>query len=144
VIQRNLKEVGIETRLVVQDFGAHLDAVQNGRHDLCLLGWVGDNGDPDNFLYVLLDRDNAVPPLARNVAFYRNAELHGLLVYARETTDRAERESYYRRAQDIIARDAPWVPLAHAEIVVATRKEVENLLIHPSALIYYRGVWLAR
>src|SRR4029079_12041797 len=58
VIQQNLAAVGIQTDLVVQDFGAHQADTQQGKHDLCLLGWTTDNGDPDNFLYVLLDRDN--------------------------------------------------------------------------------------
>lgn len=139
VIQRNLAEVGIDTELVVQDFARHLADVQSGRHDLCLLGWAGDNGDPDNFLF-LLDRSNTVPGQARNVAFYQNAELHGLLVYARETLDRAERERLYLRAQEIVAADAPWVPLAHAQVAVASHRGVRGLAIHPSALIYYAGV----
>jgi peptide/nickel transport system substrate-binding protein len=144
VIQRNLKEAGIETELVVQDFSQHLTSVQNGEHDLCLLGWVADNGDPDNFLYVLLDRDNATPGLSRNVAFYNNAEVHGLLLYAQSTLDRSERERHYRRVQEIVARDAPWVPLAHSEQAVAARATVENLILHPSTVIYYSGVWPSR
>jgi peptide/nickel transport system substrate-binding protein len=144
VIQRNLADVGIGTELVVQDFVSHLDAVQEGKHDLCLLGWQGDTGDPDNFLYVLLDRSNTTPGNARNVAFYRNAELHGLLTHAQESHDRGERESLYRRAQEIIAREAPWVPLAHNQITVAARDDVEGLTLHPSALIRYEAVWLDR
>jgi peptide/nickel transport system substrate-binding protein len=144
VIQRNLHEVGIETELVVQDIGPHLGDVQAGKHDLCILGWAGDNGDPDNFLYVLLDRDTAIPGMARNLAFYVNDELHGILRAAQETPDRAERTRYYRRAQEIIAADAPWVPLAHAELAVAAREEVEDLTIHPSAVLYYRDVWIER
>ncbi|MBI4511248.1 MAG: ABC transporter substrate-binding protein [Deltaproteobacteria bacterium] len=143
VIQRNLKEVGIETEVVAQDFAAHLEAVRSGRHDLCLLGWAGDNSDPDNF-YSLLDKDNTTLGMASNVAFFRNAELHGLLTYARETQDRAERERYYRRAQEIIAREAPWVPLAHAQLAVATREDVAGFAIHPSSLVYYHETWLLR
>jgi peptide/nickel transport system substrate-binding protein len=144
VIQRNLADVGVATELVIQDFGSHLDSVQSGKHDLCLLGWQGDTGDPDNFLYVLLDRANTTPGNARNVAFYKNAELHGLLTYAQETNDRAEREAIYRRAQEIIGKDAPWVPLAHNQITVAAHDDVLGLLLHPSALIHYHSVWLDR
>lgn len=144
VIQRNLQEVGIQTELILNDFGTHLLAVERGEHDLCLLGWAGDMGDPDNFLYLLLDRDNAVPGLARNVAFYSSAQVHGLLSWAQSTHDRAEREKYYREAQAIIANDAPWVPLAHSQIAVAAHENVRGLSIHPSALIYYAGVWLLR
>ena len=33
--------------------------IQNGEHAMCLIGWSGDNGDPDNFYYTLLDQDSA-------------------------------------------------------------------------------------
>jgi peptide/nickel transport system substrate-binding protein len=144
VIQQNLAAIGIQTDLVVQDFGAHQADVQQGKHDLCLLGWTTDNGDPDNFLYVLLDRDNTIPGPIQDVAFYRNAELHGLLRYAQETLDQGERVKFYKRAQEIIHDDAPWVPLAHSELAVATRNDVEDLGMHPSATVYYNSVWLDR
>src|SRR5262249_48884333 len=141
-IQKNLAEVGIQTQLIVQEMGAHLADVQSGHHDLCLLGWQGDNGDPDNFLFLLLDRENTQPGFARNVAFYDNGELHGLLRYAQETMDRGERTSFYRKAQEIVARDPPWVPLAHSETAVAARADVLGLEVHPSGIIYYEQVSL--
>lgn len=140
IVQHNLRDVGIDIEVVKHDIDSHVRLTQTGRHDLCLLGWTADNGDPDNFLYLLFDPENAEPPTARNVAFYKNAELHGILAWAQESSNRAERERFYAHAQQIIARDAPWVPLAHAEIVVAARTSVKNLLLHPSSCIYFHGV----
>ena len=140
VIQANLAEVGIKTKIVLNNFEDHLNAVQHGEHDLCLLGWVGDNGDPDNFLYTLLDRDNTVPGLARNVAFFRDPELHGLLLMAQESESRKEREDLYARAQELIAREAPWVPIAHSQISVAARADVGGVTISQQSHIYYQHV----
>jgi peptide/nickel transport system substrate-binding protein len=140
VLQSNLADVGIRMRLVVQDFPTHLQSVQTGAHDTCLLGWVGDNGDPDNFLYVLLSRDNAVPGLARNVAFFRDAELAGLLEWAQQSEDRSERERYYARAQDLIHEHAPWVPIAHSEVAVAARTDLAGLMLTPSNHVLYKHV----
>jgi peptide/nickel transport system substrate-binding protein len=144
VIQRNLEDVGIYTDLVVQDLGEHDDDVRAGKHDLCLFGWTADNGDPDNFLKVLLDHDDNRRAPEQNDAFYRSAELHGLLTYAEETFETEERLRLYRRAQEIVARDAPWVPLAHSQLAVAARHEVEELTLHPTATVYYHRVWLNR
>ncbi len=147
VIQRNLEDVGIHTDLVVQDLEHHQADIRAGKHDMCLFGWTADNGDPDNFLKVLLDgrdaRDDAPFGGEQNDAFYRNPEVHGLLTYAEETFDQDERAGYYRRAQEIIARDAPWVPLAHSELAVAARNEVQGLSLHPTGVVYYRRVHLA-
>jgi hypothetical protein len=39
--------------------------------------------------------------------------------------------SLYASVQDEIAQDAPWVPLAHSEFVVAARVELENVILSP-------------
>jgi len=139
VIARNLHDVGMDVELVVQPMQAHLDTTAAGEHDLCIRGWVGDNGDPDNFLYTLLDRDSAFSQRATNVSFYRNAEVHGLLTWAQETSDRTERIGLYKKAQRIIALDAPWVPLAHSEVAVVARAGVRGFWIDPSSMVYYRS-----
>ena len=140
IIAGNLREIGLDVEVVSQPLAAHLRSMSNGEHDLGLHGWTGDNGDPDNFLYMLLDRDNTIPGLAKNYAFYRNGALHGLLIWAQESSDRQERERLYRQAQRIVHDDAPWVPLWHSDFTVVTASRVQGLRLHPAARIYYQGV----
>jgi peptide/nickel transport system substrate-binding protein len=92
----------------------------------------------------MFDPDNAEPGTARNLAFYKNAELHGILTWAQESGDRRDRERFYKRAQDLIAREAPWVPLAHAEVVVASRTSLGGLVVHPSSAIYFHRVFVSQ
>jgi peptide/nickel transport system substrate-binding protein len=143
VIARNLHDVGMEVDTVVLPLDQLLEQTSRGEHDVCLRGWTGDNGDPDNFLYPLLDSQAAQNGRTNNVAFYRSAEVHGLLTWAQETSDRPERERLYKRAQRIIANDAPWAPLAHAQMAVAARTSIHSLEIHPSSTVYYRSAWRA-
>jgi peptide/nickel transport system substrate-binding protein len=138
-IQANLTEVGLHVELVFQPFNRHLETTRNGEHDLCLLGWVGDNGDPDNFLQQL-DRDNTQVGSAINVAFYRNSLVHQLLSQAQETDDRLERERLYARVQEEVADDAPWVPLAHSQVALAARDDVTGLILNPTGQVIYRKV----
>ncbi|MCV4784535.1 ABC transporter substrate-binding protein, partial [Escherichia coli] len=82
-----------------------------GAHDMCLLGWTGDNGDPDNFLNVLLSSKTATKTDAQNVAYYKNPELDRILERAASTIDEDERRRLYVRAQEIVYNDAPWAPI---------------------------------
>jgi peptide/nickel transport system substrate-binding protein len=141
-IQADLAQVGIRARIVSLEWATYLDKVFNGHHDLCLLGWTGDNGDPDNFLYVLLDKMAAVKP-AQNVAFYKSDELHDILVAARTQTDPAIRTQLYREAQRIIHRDAPWVPLVHATQTAAFRRQVEGFQLHPTGSKWFSATRIA-
>jgi len=130
-LQAALGQVGIQTELILNPYPEHRAAVMAGLHDLALFGWIGDTGDPDNFLYVLFHSDNATVDSANNIAFYREPVVDALLSEAQGAVDEAARTRLYRAVQDRIAEDAPWVPIAHSEYVVASRAELEGLVLSP-------------
>ena len=138
-IQADLKAVGIDAEIVSFEWGTYLDKVQRGQHDMGLLGWTGDNGDPDNFLYVLLDKSATAFP-ANNISFYRSDELHEILVAAQRETEPARRTELYRKAQEIVHRDAPWVPLVHAAQTAAFKKSVRGFRLHPTGSKWFHSV----
>lgn len=140
LIQTNLEAVGLKVELVLQPFGAQRQDTQTGRHDLALAGWVGDSGDPDNYLYLLFDKNNTIPGIARNIAFYRDDAVSSLLRQAQQVEDRAARERLYAEAQGRIAADAPWVPLAHSQVVVAARDDVTGVVVSAAGAVAYAGV----
>ena len=138
-IQADLDKIGIKAKIVQWEWGTYLDKVFNGEHPMALLGWTGDNGDPDNFLYVLLDKNAAVKP-AQNIAFYRSDELHDILVQARQLSNQDERSQLYFQAQEIIHRDAPWVPLVHATQTAAFRRQIQGFTLHPTGNKWFHSV----
>ncbi|MGY0693574.1 ABC transporter substrate-binding protein [Virgibacillus sp. FSP13] len=129
-IQEMLKEVNINVEIVENDWDTHLAATENGEHDMAFLGWTGDNGDPDNFLYVLLDKDNAKMGSAGNIAFYKSDEIHDLLKQAQTEMDQDKRTELYLKAQEIIHEDAPWFPIAHTTPPIAANKSVVDYVPH--------------
>ena len=130
-LQTALEQVGIHTELVLQPYKDHRVAVEAGEHDLALFGWIGDTGDPDNFLYVLFSSGNAAPPDAQNIAFFKNPLVDRLLADAQAAVDEPTRSSFYAEVQDQIADAAPWVPIAHSELVVAGRAELGGVVLSP-------------
>jgi hypothetical protein len=90
IIKRCLGEVGISVDVILSEPADHQRALWAGEHDLALHGWFNDNGDPDNFLYTLLDSDNTTGTRPSNIAFYSNAWFHDVIGMAQRTTDPKE------------------------------------------------------
>jgi len=141
-IQSYLADVGIDADIYSEDWGTYLQDTEAGKHPMCLLGWTGDNGDPDNFIYVLLDKDAAVVGSAGNVAFYRSDELHEINIKARQIYDFDERVRLYKKAQEIIHEDAPWVPIAHSKQLIGFKNEVKGYVLHPTSRKFFYPVWI--
>lgn len=131
-IQQDLAAAGIRAKIDVKQFNRVLDDAKNARHDAVLLGWSADYSDPDNFLFVLLDKTTARVGSANNVSFYTDEAVHALLLAARETTDRAARMKLYAEAQKRIHEDAPMLPLVTLPEIRVLSKRVRNYAIHPA------------
>ena len=140
-IQANLRAVGLDAEIRTMEWGSYLDYIQHLKHTACIIGWQGDNGDPDNFLYVLLDKESARIP-AQNYSVYRSDELHKVLIDAQAASDPAQRTELYHQAQKIVHQDAPWVPIAHMDLLNATRKTVHGFVQHPTSKLRLARVWV--
>lgn len=137
-IKEQLKPLGIDVRIVVNEISQHFQRLSRGEHELALAGWSSDNADPDNFLYQLLDIDNINELGGNNVSRYRNDRVHELLLAGKRELDRDRREAIYREAQELIFADAPLVPLAHTEVRVAQRDDLAGYRLHPTGLVRLR------
>jgi ABC-type transport system substrate-binding protein len=106
-----------------------------------MLGWLGGNADPDNFLYGLLSADTAQTPGASNVALWANAEFTELVKKAQKTFDKAVRTEYYEKAQMIFHNEAPWVPIAHTTVIRSFNTRVQDVPLRPNGLNSFEMVW---
>ena len=128
-IQKNLDDVGIKSKIVTYEWATYLDKAAKGEADAFLLGWTGDNGDADNFLYTLLDESNIG---SNNYTYFKNSETHKLLLKAQKETDEDKRNALYEKAQKIIHEEAPWVPLAYSTPILAGKSTIKNFKPHPT------------
>jgi peptide/nickel transport system substrate-binding protein len=123
-IKESLKEINIDAVIMTYTWDEYLNRIKNGEHEMALIGWTGDNIDPDNFLNTLLSSDNANPGNAGNYSFYKNKEVDLLLTQARQTTDLVFRKNLYRKLLETVDYDMPSVPLVHTMPVLAARLSV--------------------
>lgn len=131
-IQAQLKEVGIRVTLDPLEFAVFLRKVRTGGHDMCLIGWTGDNGDPDNFYYTLLDQDAAVKGQAQNFAFWRDPEFHRLMLAGQSNTDDTQRDAIYRQAGGLVHDQVPVVPIVHTSVPIVLKSSLEGFVPSPS------------
>ena len=141
LIQACLAAVSLEVKIVKHDWGTYLSRTANGEHDMCMLGWLGGNADPDNFLYGLLSADMAETPGAANVALWKSDEFTELCLEAQKTFDKGVRTKLYLRAQEIFHQEVPWVPLAHSTIVRCYNKRLHDVPLRPNGLNSFEMVW---
>ena len=132
-LQAMLADIGIEVDLKAVDWGSYLEKVGKGEHKMALGGWIGDTGDPDNYLYVMLDDNNVDTQRGgSNLCLFKNAEVHQRLVRARQIVDQAERAKLYEEAQQVLHEQAPSLPLVHAHQVGAHHPKLEGFHLHPT------------
>lgn len=143
-IQADFAQIGVKAKIVTMDWATYLKRTANGEHTMALFGWSGDNGDPDNFLYVYLDKDNADPPAATNISMYKNEQVHELLVKARTTPDQNIRAELYKEVQQIARDDAPIVPLVHSTPLLAAATYVKGFIPHPTTVDRFTNVYIGK
>jgi len=139
-IQSYLAAVGITVNFYQVDWGTYLQETEAGQHQMCLLGWTGDNGDPDNFMNVLYGLNACSIGTAGNYAFYTNQTNQELLTQAVRTYDVDKRITYYKKAQEMIHEDAGWVYLAHSNQNVVFRNNVVGYTLHPTSRKFFYPV----
>ncbi|MBI2479956.1 MAG: ABC transporter substrate-binding protein [Planctomycetia bacterium] len=122
----------LEQPLQVAAFG-----MMRGDYQIGLTGWTTDNGDPDNFLYSLLDPDN-ISESGNNMSHYRNKEVHELLLAGQRELDPDSRLPLYLRAQELIFVDAPVIPLVSTKQRAAHTSRIKDYRLHPAMLIRLR------
>ncbi|HEY0798606.1 MAG TPA: ABC transporter substrate-binding protein, partial [Candidatus Baltobacteraceae bacterium] len=136
-IQANLRDAGVTVTLQPFEWGVYLQKIRNGEHPMCLIGWIGDNGDPDNFLYVLLDQDSAVKGSAQNYSFWRDPSFHALMLAGQRTLDEKARAAIYLRANDLIHDQAPAISIVHTSVPLAMKSTVAGVIARPDSILNF-------
>lgn len=109
--------------------------------DLYLMGWIGDTGDPDNFLQPLFSSRSSMD--AGNRGLYKNAEVDKLLEEGQRTISPVRRKAVYKRLQELLIDEAPWVFLCQTDDCVINQQHVKGLRPHVLGQRRYKDVWLA-
>lgn len=99
-IQAQAKEAGIDVEIEQVDSAAWSDMRSNGGVDCGIGNWYVDYNDPDSMFYPYQDARTD-----GRSSFWHNDEYKKLLEDGVKTTDEAERQKMYQRADEIMTRE---------------------------------------
>lgn len=137
MIQSDWAKIGVKAKLVTYEWGEYLKRAGKGEPEAILAGWTGDNGDPDNWLGVLLSCD-AIN--GNNYSRWCNKDFDKLVMDARANTNQDERITNYKQAQVIFKDQLPWTTVANSVVTVLTTPNVKDYKISPLGSIRFDGV----
>jgi len=135
-IASDLSKVGIRVHLQTEDWAAYLKDRKTNKFPMFMIGWIGDNGDPDDWLgyfFPKFDAENAY-------LSYNNATVFDLINKAKVTSAQAERAKLYAQAEQLVLDDYRDIPIAHAKVPILMRKNVQGLVGQPDANEYMETV----
>lgn len=140
LMQADLAKINVKAEIKSFEWGEYRKRLQAGEHQMGMLGWTGDNGDPDNFLYTLLGCASAKSASGSNISKFCHQPYEDLVLKAKSTTKQADRDALYKKAQVIFKEQAPWFTIAHAVQLKPVRKEVVDFKLSPFGRHTFYGV----
>lgn len=141
LIQEDWKKVGVNAKIVSYEWGEYLKRLRQGEAATSMIGWTGDNGDPDNFLNTLLSC--SAVEAGSNYAKFCHKPFNDVVVQAAQESDQAKRAELYKQAQAIFKEEAPWITVAHSTVYFPVRQEVKGYVMSPFGLHNFYNVDLA-
>jgi len=142
-IAADLAKAGIKVELKTVDWSVYLDKRKKGELPLYMLGWTGDNGDPDNFVCYFFCMDAKDTPIARE-GFFADKEVSDLLKKAAVTVKQSERAPMYQQAEQMIHDKVLRLFIAHNQPPLAFSAKVKGYVPNPTGTEFFNTVEIAK
>ena len=140
----DLANAGIIANLeLAGDWSTYLGLRRNGHlMGLYMLGWGGDNGDPDNFLNYFfggLSSADEVKEADAREGWYANQEVATLLYNAAINPDQAERTALYEQVEQLLYDDVARIWIAHNNTPLIFSASVSGYIPQPVGADLFEG-----
>lgn len=136
VLAENLKEIGINLRLLETSSKEYYSEDNFSKSDLFIYGWIGDSGTADNFIEPLIDINNS-----SNRGKYNNLEVFNLLQDIKKTKNPYKQKELLCELEKKILSDCPWISISHICTNYAYNNRIKGLKIHPLNFIKLTEIW---
>lgn len=131
-VQNMWKEnLGVNSTISSQDWNVFIQTRKDGDFQVARDGWLADYNDPISFI------DMWVTGGGNNNAHWSNAEYDKLVKEIKSTTDSAKRYELMHKAEDMLAKESPVVPLYYYTDLYLISDKLEGMYTSPLGYKYF-------
>lgn len=134
IVQAQLAEIGINVEISTYEWGALLEILTAGDHELFFLGWSNSSFDADGSTFALFHSSNF--GATGNRAWLDDDQVDSLIEAAQVETDHEKRMDLYKQIQFRLQELAPWVPIYYKDDNVGVRADLKGFRLHKGATHY--------
>ena len=141
-IQEMFREIGVNCRVEVMEFGSFISRTTSGEHDMGYFGWVTSTKDADYTFYSL--EHSSQQGAAGNRSFINDPKVDELVEKGRTSIDPAVREEAYKELAIYLKDIANNAPVVYTAITAGASNKVEGFVIDPIGYHKLDNVTVAR
>lgn len=138
MVQADWAKIGVKAKIVTYEWGEYLKRAKAGEHQTVMMGWTGDNGDPDNFFATLFSC--AAAKDGSNYSRWCYKPFEDLIQPARAEADHNKRIALYKQAQVVMHDQAPALIIAHSTVYEPVSKKVSGYVVDPLGKHHFENV----
>jgi dipeptide transport system substrate-binding protein len=138
MVQADWAKIGVKAKIVTFEWGEYLKRAKAGEHQTVMMGWTGDNGDPDNFFATLFSC--AAAKDGSNYSRWCYKPFEDLIQPARAEADHNKRIELYKQAQVVMHDQAPALIIAHSTVYEPVSKKVSGYVVDPLGKHHFENV----
>jgi oligopeptide transport system substrate-binding protein len=131
------RELGINVRLINQEWKVFLDTRKAGNYDIARGSWIGDFADPMTFLDIFLS------PSVLNASRWKNPEYDKLISESMSKNGEARDEMLYK-ADRLLMNDMPMAPIFHQADDYVIPPYIKGVECTPTSTLYFGNTVIER
>lgn len=139
IVQAQLAEIGITVEIESIDLAAFRERFRAFDYSFMLNGATSDAADPNGIVTFQADPEGGTNGYWTH---YENPEVTALIAEGRTLPDGDERTQVYSQIQQLIADDAPFIPLSYPSTIKASAATVQGLTVLPNGSVRLQDTWL--
>ncbi|BCN32576.1 peptide ABC transporter substrate-binding protein [Anaeromicropila herbilytica] len=132
------ENLGLNVTITSEDWNVFVETRKSGNYQIARHGWLADYNDPISFL------DMWVTGGGNNDAKWSNKDYDALIKTVKTSTDRNERYTAMHKAEDILAKEMPIIPIYYYTDLYLKSDKLQGFYSSPLGFKYFMYTSLSK